>query len=86
MRVTALMLAGLLATSAAVSTSAAPAIPNPAAVASANLIQVSGGCGPAYHRNPWGYCVPNPYNYYYTWYGYPRAYAWHYYRPYHWHY
>ena len=44
-----------------------------AAPAAANLIQVSGGCGPAFHRNPWGYCVAN------------FGYGYGYYRPYfHW--
>ncbi len=71
---------------------AAPAIPNLAAPVSATLMQVSGGCGPAFHRNPWGFCEANPYSYGYGYgYGYPGQYgyyrphyAWGYYRPY-WH-
>lgn len=78
MRFVGLTLSGALAVAAlSASTSAAPTLPKAHAPDSANLIQVSGGCGPAYHRNPWGYCVPNPYGYY-GWYGYYQPY---YYRP-----
>jgi hypothetical protein len=50
---------------------AAPAIPNVPAPISATLMQVSGGCGPAFHPNPWGYCVANHYGYGYGgWHGY----------------
>jgi len=31
----------------------------------------AGGCGPAFHRNPWGRCVPN------AWGPRPYAYGWH---------
>lgn len=30
---------------------------------------VAGGCGPAFHRNPWGRCVPNGWG--------PHPYGWH---------
>ena len=60
MRFAALTLIGTLALAGvAGSASAAPAVPNlPQA---SNLIQVSGGCGPGYHPNGWGYCTPNYY-------------------------
>ena len=60
MRFAALTLIGTLALAGvAGSASAAPVAPNlPQA---SNLIQVSGGCGPAYHRDGWGYCSPNYY-------------------------
>jgi hypothetical protein len=68
MRLAALTLIGSLALAGvAASASAAPAVPN--LPSSSNLIQVSGGCGPGYHPNGWGYCTPN----YYSspaWYGY----------------
>lgn len=73
MRLAALTLISSLALAAVpASANAAPALPNLPAPAAANLIQVSGGCGPAFHRNPWGYCVAN--------YGYGYGYG--YYRPY----
>ena len=86
MRLAALTLIGTLALAAVpASANAAPAIPHLAAPGAANLIQVSGGCGPAYHPNPWGYCVPNYYGYGYAgWYGYHRHYAWGWFHP-HWH-
>ncbi len=40
------------------------------------VIRVAGGCGPGWHPNYYGRCVPN----YYGAYGYPRPYA--YPRPY----
>jgi hypothetical protein len=46
-------------------------------------MQVSGGCGPAFHPNPWGFCVVNHYAYGYGgWHGY---YGPHYGWGYHWH-
>ena len=80
--ISSLALAGVTA-----SANAAPAIPNLPAPAAANLTQVSGGCGPAYHPNGYGYCVPNYYGGYGYGYGYPH-YGWGYgYHPYwhHWH-
>ena len=74
MRLAALTLISTLALAAVpASANAAPALPNLPAPAAANLIQVSGGCGPAFHRNPWGYCVAN--------YGYGYGYGYGYYRP-----
>ena len=89
MRLSALTLISSLALAAlpaaAVAAPAAPSMPAPAA---ANLVQVSGGCGWAFHRNPWGYCVPNGYGYGYAgWYYHGPHYHWGYYHPYwHWHY
>jgi hypothetical protein len=60
MRFAALTLIGSLALAGvAASANAAPGVPN--LPAPSNLIQVSGGCGPGYHPNGWGYCVPNYY-------------------------
>ena len=88
MRLAALTLIGSLALAGvAASANAAPAVPAPQPTS--NLIQVSGGCGPAYHPNGWGYCVPNHYGYPV---GYGGYYAPHYGGPYygggyyhHWH-
>ena len=58
MRLAALTLIGSLALAGvAGSANAAPAVPN--LPQSSNLVHVAGGCGPAYHRDGWGYCVPN---------------------------
>jgi len=85
MRLAALTLIGSLAVAAAVPASAAPAVAKITAPTVSNVIAVSGGCGPAFHRDYWGYCAPNRYyGYAYGapgWYGYPYARA--YYRP-HW--
>ena len=89
MRLSALTLISSLALAAVPAVAnAAPGAPSMPAQASANLVQVSGGCGWAFHRNAWGYCVPNPYGYGYAgWYGYHGPYYhWGYYHPYwHWH-
>ena len=72
MRSAALTLIGSLALAGVTaSANAAPVVPNmtPPSI----LVQVSGGCGPAYHRDGWGYCVPNYYGYP-GWYGYYRPY------------
>ena len=93
MRLSALTLISSLALAAVpASAQAAPAIPHGPAPISATLMQVSGGCGPAYHPNPWGYCVPNHYAYGYGygggyggWHGYYGPhYGWGSYHP-HWH-
>ncbi len=53
----ALLLAGGVAASAAtIGMSAEP---------QARVILVAGGCGPAFHRNPFGTCVPNRFAYVY---------------------
>ena len=81
MRFAAMTFIGTLTlAAAALPASAAPVIAKADLPAASNVIQVSGGCGPAYHRDGWGYCVPNPYAY--SWYGAPYYAA--YYRP-HWH-
>jgi hypothetical protein len=90
MRFAALTLIGSLALAAApLAANAAPAIPAASAPVSANLVQVAFGCGPAYHPNAWGYCVPNYYGYGYAgwpgyvyygphyWGGYHHWYHWH---------
>lgn len=49
--------AGLFATVEA--SSAMPAAPAHEAGASSMLQDVRWGCGPGWHPNPWGHCVPN---------------------------
>ena len=79
----ALAIGGTAAASAASAMPIAPVAPAPALVE-----HVAWGCGPGWHPNYWGRCVPNRrviYSGYYYWGG-PRVYigpAWH---PYHrWH-
>jgi hypothetical protein len=64
--------------------SAAPIAPS-AGIAdnSAPIIEAGWRCGPGWHVNPWGRCVPNGYGYGYArpYYG-PRVYAPRVYRPY----
>ncbi|MBZ9813271.1 GCG_CRPN prefix-to-repeats domain-containing protein [Mesorhizobium sp. CA7] len=79
----ALALGGTAAASAASAMPIAPVTPSPALVE-----HVAWGCGPGWHPNHWGRCVPNRrviYPGYYYWGG-PRVYigpVWH---PYHrWH-
>jgi hypothetical protein len=79
MRLAALTLISSLALATVpAAVNAAPSAPGVPAPTSANLVQVSGGCGPAFHRNPWGYCAPNYYGY-----GYGYA-GWYNNRPYNW--
>ncbi|TPJ27707.1 MULTISPECIES: hypothetical protein [unclassified Mesorhizobium] len=79
----ALAIGGTAAASAASAMPIAPVAPSPALVE-----HVAWGCGPGWHPNHWGRCVPNRrviYPGYYYWGG-PRVYigpVWH---PYHrWH-
>ncbi|RWM03689.1 MAG: hypothetical protein EOR68_05495 [Mesorhizobium sp.] len=82
-------LAAALAIGGTAAASAASAMPiAPAAPAHAIIEHVAWGCGPGWHPNYWGRCVPNRrvvYPGYYYWGG-PRVYVgpvWH---PYHrWH-
>lgn len=81
-------LAAALAIGGTVAASAASAMPiAPVAPAPAMIEHVAWGCGPGWHPNYWGRCVPNRRVVYpgYYWSG-PRVYigpAWH---PYHrWH-
>jgi len=74
----------------AASANAAPAVPN--LPQSSNLIQVSGGCGPGYHPDSWGYCVPHYYGnsgwyggYYGAYYGTPYYGGYYPRRHHHWH-
>jgi hypothetical protein len=63
MRMTAAILVGTLGmATAAMSANAAPVVPSPAN--ETNVVQVAGGCGPGFHPNRWGRCVPNRYSYY----------------------
>nr|WP_297300082.1 hypothetical protein [uncultured Methylovirgula sp.] len=56
----------------------------PAAIAPVE--QVAWGCGPGWHPNPWGRCVPNGPGwgaYYYG--GWHRPWGWGWHRPWGWH-
>jgi hypothetical protein len=81
MRLAALTLISSLALAAVpAAANAAPAAPSAAVPTTANLVQVSGGCGPAFHRNRWGYCAPNYYSYA-GWYNYNPYFQWGYDHP-----
>jgi hypothetical protein len=77
MRAAVLTVLGSLALSAAaMPANAGPAITKPGAPTVSNVVQVSGGCGPYYYRDIYGYCQPYNYGYpatyaYPAWYGYP---------------
>ena len=65
MHIAALSLVGAVCLAAsAMAANAAPAVPSPFNQGQANIVQVAGGCGPAFHPNRWGRCVPNRYGYY----------------------
>jgi hypothetical protein len=69
------LIASLALTATALPASAAPTIAKAGGASmTSNIITVSGGCGPAFYRDPWGYCVPNYYGYAAA-YAYPTAYA-----------
>ncbi len=78
----ALFGAGLVGGGAANAMPIAPAVGAQAAqVATAPIETVGWRCGPGWHVNPWGRCVPN--RYYGYGYGYGRPYYHrHYYHPY----
>ncbi|WP_434725097.1 GCG_CRPN prefix-to-repeats domain-containing protein [Mesorhizobium sp. RIZ17] len=85
-RLTKYSIAAALAIGGTAAASAASAMPiAPVAPAPAMIEHVAWGCGPGWHPNHWGRCVPNRrvvYPGYYYWGG-PRVYigpAWH---PYH---
>ncbi len=65
MRVSALLVAGALALGvSAVSTNAAPAVPDLGVTGgSANIVEAAFGCGRGFHPNHWGRCVPNRWSY-----------------------
>ena len=66
MRIAALSLVGAVCLAAsAMAANAAPTVPSPASQPEANIVQVAGGCGWAFHPNRWHRCVPNHrYGYY----------------------
>ena len=65
MRLAALTLVGAVGLAiSAVSTNAAPAVPNLGPQDSSNIVQVAGGCGPGLHPTRWERCVPNRYSNY----------------------
>lgn len=53
------LVAGLATGAVAVSANSAPTLPNFNQGPASSIIQVAGGCGPEFHRNYQGYCVPN---------------------------
>ncbi|TPM92898.1 hypothetical protein [Mesorhizobium sp. B2-1-3A] len=77
--------AALAVTGTAATVAASSAMPLAPLATPAVVEQVAWGCGPGWHPNPWGRCVPNRvvvYPRYYYWHG-PAYYAWHPHR--HWH-
>ncbi len=78
MRLAALtFVASFALAAAALPANAAPAVARVDAPIASNVIEVSGGCGPAGHRDYWNNCVAN----YYGW-GYAHSYPHYYYH--HW--
>jgi hypothetical protein len=71
MRLAALTVGALILAAAAGSANAAPLAPNLPAPQQPNLIPVAQGCGPGWHRNYWGDCIP----YHVTVYRHPRDYV-----------
>ena len=59
MRLAALTFGALILAGTAVSASAAPLAPSAAGVQQPNLIPVAQGCGPGWHRDYWGDCIPH---------------------------
>ena len=64
MRSAVLVVAGALGLMAAASANATPAVSSLGAQQDSNVVQVAGGCGPRFHPNRWGRCVPFRYGYY----------------------
>src|ERR1700738_1327118 len=60
----AMVLAGALGLVVAVAANAAPAVPGPVTQKASNVVPVAGGCGPGFHPNRCGRCVPFRYGYY----------------------
>jgi len=79
MRLEALTLAAGLVAAVTVSANATPMVPNLKDQTASNIVQVSGGCGWAFHRNHRGFCVGNRH---YRPYAYYRPHYRHYYHPY----
>jgi hypothetical protein len=48
----------------AMSATAVPIISIPASAQASHVVEITGRCGWAFHRNRWGHCVPNRYGYY----------------------
>jgi hypothetical protein len=62
MRTAIIGFVGGLALAAAATAQAAPSVP--ALAGQQNIIAAAGGCGPSFHPNRSGRCVPNRYSYY----------------------
>ena len=74
-----LAVGGMVAT--AETASAMPAAPSAVSATSALpaaslLLDVRYGCGPGWHPNPWGRCVPNRYYGYHPWHPWHRWHRW----------
>ena len=67
--------ASLMLVGAVASADAMTATPLPMAQGAPEVTLVSGGCGPAFHRGPFGGCRPNFYGGGYG-YGYGRPWGW----------
>ncbi|HEX3537408.1 MAG TPA: hypothetical protein VHU15_11640 [Stellaceae bacterium] len=64
MRVSALVLGGILAFGVSAAASAAPTVSRAALPQVTSIVRVAGGCGWGLHRTRWGSCVPNRRAYY----------------------
>ena len=60
-KLASVLVGGLFASMVSLGAQALPLSPAPAGVANPDLTLVAGGCGPGWHRNPYGACVPNRY-------------------------
>ena len=79
------LLGSLVLSAAAMPANAAATIATPGAPTVSNVVEVSGGCGPYYYRDIYGYCQPYDYGYsaeyrYPVWSPYRH---WHHWHPWH---
>src|SRR3954447_23660280 len=80
------LLGSLVLSAAAMPANAAPTLAKPGAPTVSNVIKVSGGCGPYYYRDIYGYCQPYRYPATYAypaWYGHPHWRDWEYWHHHH---
>jgi len=70
-RLLPILLGGVIGAIFCAGAEAMPASVTPTHQAQSDLTLVAGGCGPGFHRTPYGYCVRN---YYYPGYYPPRPY------------
>jgi hypothetical protein len=60
-RLMSVLLGGIVGAIFSIGAHAMPLSPLPGQQGHPDVTPVAGGCGPGYHRNPYGYCVPNYY-------------------------